>query len=255
MDFNSKSYINLINKIIENGYAVVTFLEYLQTPFDKNLVILRHDVDRTPKNALKMAELEHELGIKATYFFRSRSHVLKNEIIQKIESLGHEIGYHYENLSDTKGDFEKAIHSFSETLSKFRQIAKIKTICMHGSPLSKINNQELWKKYNFKDFDIIGEPYFSIDFNKVAYITDAGRKWNDEKVNFRDKVKSTQNYNIKDLNEIINIFLSEDAPECMMINIHPHNWAFSGIEWLKIFIWQSLKNIIKTLIHYFDKRN
>ncbi len=35
------------------------------------VVILRHDVDRKPENALKMAEIEREFDIPATYYFRS----------------------------------------------------------------------------------------------------------------------------------------------------------------------------------------
>ncbi len=255
MDFNSKRYIKLINKIIQNGYTVVAFTEYLQNSVNKKLVILRHDVDRTPQNALKMAELEHSLGIKATYFFRSRSYVLKKEIIQKIESLGHEIGYHYENLSDSNGDFDKAIKNFSETLEEFRKLATINSICMHGSPLSKYNNQDLWKKFNFKDYKIVGEPYFSLDFYKVAYITDAGRKWNDDKVNFRDKVNSDIHFDIKNTNDIVDLIISDNAPSNIMINIHPHNWAFSSIEYLKIFLWQGFKNTIKKTINLVDKRN
>lgn len=45
---------------------------------------------------------------------------------------------------------------------------------MHGNPLSPRDNRELWKKYKFKDFGIIGEAYLSIDFNEVSYFTDTG---------------------------------------------------------------------------------
>lgn len=31
---------------------------------------MRHDVDRKPQNALRMAKLENDLGIKVTYYFR-----------------------------------------------------------------------------------------------------------------------------------------------------------------------------------------
>jgi len=126
---------------------------------------------------------------------------------------------------------------------------------MHGSPLSKYDNRLLWEKYNFQDFGIAGEPYFSIDFNKTAYITDAGRKWNDEKVNFRDKVNSTIHLDIKNTNDIIKLIESNKAPTSLMINLHPHNWSFSSTEWCKISLWQGFKNAIKTTIHTLDKRD
>ncbi len=59
---------------------------------------------------------------------------------------------------------------------------------MHGSPLSKYDNKLLWKYYNYRDFGIIGEPYFDVNFSKVLYLTDTGRRWNGEKVSVRDKV-------------------------------------------------------------------
>jgi hypothetical protein len=45
-----------------------------------------------------MAELEHELGIQSTYYFRF-PYTFKPDIIGKIHDLGHEVGYHYEVLS------------------------------------------------------------------------------------------------------------------------------------------------------------
>lgn len=254
MDFTVKQYLALIATIIHSRKTVYTFEEFLETNREIGIII-RHDVDRTPLNALKMADFENQMGIRATYFFRSHSHVFKKEIIGKIQSLGHEIGYHYENLSDSKGDYNKAIRSFSETLEKFREIATIKTICMHGSPLSKYDNRFLWEKYNFQDFGIAGEPYFSVDFNKTAYITDAGRKWNDEKVNFRDRVNSTIHLDIKSTDDIIKLIKSSEAPSSLMINMHPHNWAFSSVEWGKIYFWQGFKNAVKTTFHALDKRD
>ena len=59
---------------------------------------------------------------------------------------------------------------------------------MHGSPRSRFDNKSLWKKYDYKDYGIIGEPYFDIDFNDVFYLTDTGRRWDGDKVSVRDKV-------------------------------------------------------------------
>ncbi|HRZ20220.1 MAG TPA: hypothetical protein P5184_01040, partial [Bacteroidales bacterium] len=66
-------------------------------------VVLRHDIDRLPENALKMAQIEHRKGIRATYFFRTVKPVWKAEIVRQIVSLGHEVSYHYEDLSICRG--------------------------------------------------------------------------------------------------------------------------------------------------------
>ena len=56
--------------------------------------------------------------------------------------------------------FELAIEDFERNLEKFREFYPVKTICMHGSPLSKWDNRDLWKRYDYRDYGIIAEPYF-----------------------------------------------------------------------------------------------
>ena len=98
MDFTLSAYKQLISTLQSQCYFCQTLEEYIQNPKDK-VVILRHDVDRLPGNSLKTALLENELGIRATYFFRTIPQTFKPEIIKEIAEMGHEIGYHYENLS------------------------------------------------------------------------------------------------------------------------------------------------------------
>ena len=68
-------------------------------------------------------------------------------IIREIRDMGHEIGYHYDDLSFCKGDHEKAIRRFEKNLATLREIAPVKTICMEGAPLSKWDNRDLWGKH------------------------------------------------------------------------------------------------------------
>ena len=60
---------------------------------------------------------------------------------------------------------------------------------MHGRPLSKYDNRLLWETYSYWDLGIIGEPYFDVDFSKVLYLTDTGRRWDGFDFSVRDKVK------------------------------------------------------------------
>ena len=34
------------------------------------------------------------------------------------------------------------------------------------------------KKYNYRELDIIAEPYFDVYWNEVYSLTDTGRRWN-----------------------------------------------------------------------------
>jgi hypothetical protein len=67
-------------------------------------VILRHDIDKLPANALEMAQLEHDLGVTGFYYFRVKPGLWNAGVMGKITELGHEPGYHYEYPAIAKGD-------------------------------------------------------------------------------------------------------------------------------------------------------
>ena len=282
-DFTVSRYLALLLSLKSRGREFQPLNEYIQSPnhsFSHSLLILRHDVDLLPHNALAIAQLEHDLGIRGTYYFRIVPESFDVGVIEKIAELGHEVGYHYEDVdlvvkrqtangkrqvSELIGDrlkvigdrsqvigvppkrrrtsrwqareagesgrnkavsgsmfqvsgskyrilnqslqanlpgtwnvepetdlIDLAMESFLKNLETMRKIADIKTICMHGSPLSKYDNRLLWTKYDYRDYGIIGEPYFDVDFSEVAYYTDTGRRWDGEAVSVRDKVTPVQ---------------------------------------------------------------
>jgi len=245
-DFTIQAYDLLLRELQKQSYKTSTYSDFIENyqPGNKT-VILRHDVDRKSGNALKMAKLESDTGVKASYYFRITRNSYNEDIIREIAGMGHEIGYHYEDLSFANGDKEKAIEMFRENLAKFRALYPVKTICMHGSPMSKWDNRDLWEKYDYREDAIIGEPYFDIDFEKLFYITDASRTWNNEKITKRDKVHSSLKFDFKNLEDIMILIRNKKLPDQLMVNVHPHNWSFSAVEWFKIMLWQGLKNIIK----------
>jgi hypothetical protein len=144
--------------------------------------------------------------------------------------------------------FELAIKDFEKNLNKLRKIVPIKNICMHGSPLSKWDSRDLWGKYNYRDYGIISEPYFDIDFSQVQYITDAGRSWNNAAINLRDKVNSPFENNFKHTNNIIKAAENGQLSEQIMFNIHPEHWAANSPEWLKIWAVRKVKNAVKKVV-------
>ena len=76
MDFTPKIYRDLLTIFLGRGWTfqIQTFAGFLQGPASK-AVIPRHDIDKLPANALKMAHLEHELGVAGSYYFREKSGV------------------------------------------------------------------------------------------------------------------------------------------------------------------------------------
>ena len=249
VDFTFAKYKELCEAIVESRYTALTFNQYLSlNNIPEIFIILRHDVDRKPENALKMAELENSFCITATYYFRMKEDVFIPTIIKKIADMGHEIGYHYEALDKAGGDFEKAIGIFEDELKGFRKICDVKTICMHGNPLSKWVNKDLWKKYDFKDFGIIGEPYLSVDYKKVLYLTDTGRRWN-SKFSVKDVVgaNSQREEKIRSTDDVIRM-INKGYVDQMCLLAHPNRWSDGFGAWLKELVWQNMKNVGKRIL-------
>ncbi|MDP2923538.1 MAG: hypothetical protein Q8O30_07480 [Candidatus Omnitrophota bacterium] len=248
-DFTLKILTELYNKLRKNNYEIITLCDFLKKDKSNKVCILRHDVDRWIKNAVALANTEYTLGISASYYFRYQKTFDKN-IINKIKSFGHEIGYHYEVLAKVKGNYEKAIELFKGELAEFNKISPVNTICAHGSPFSKWDNRKLWNKYNFIDFGIIGEAYLSIDFNEVLYLSDTGRSWKHGVGNIRDRVKTELNYVFSDTHELILAITENTLPDKIMLNIHPNRWNDNLFLWVTELVGQNIKNLLKRTISY-----
>ncbi|RPD98002.1 hypothetical protein EGM88_07515 [Aureibaculum marinum] len=244
MDFTVKKYKELLQALIKAGYTFQTFEEFIKAPNSKS-VILRHDVDLLPYNSLRFAEIQAENNVKGVYYFRAVPESWDEKVIKKIADLGHEIGYHYECLTTCNGDLKKGIADFEKNLIDLRKLAPVSTICMHGSPASKFDSKDLWKVYNYRDFDIIGEPYFDVNFKEVFYLTDTGRRWDGHKVSVRDKVDSNFNLTFHATNDIILNLKNGELPNQIMFTFHPQRWNDEIFKWTKELIMQNIKNIIK----------
>ena len=248
MDFTVKKYKQLLAALKLEGYHFQTFKEFIETPASK-MIILRHDVDLLPHNSLVFARLQADAGVKGVYYFRAVPESWNEEIIKEIASLGHEVGYHYENLAILNGDFEKGIYDFEKNLNALRKLVPVSTICMHGSPLSKYDSKDLWKKYDYKKYNIIAEPYFDVDYNEVLYLTDTGRRWDGHGVNVRDRVNTSFNFSFHTTEQIINAFKNKELPDKVMFTFHPQRWNDNLFMWTKELILQNIKNTIKKVLY------
>ena len=255
MDFTFKKYTTLLQTLKDNGYGFVTFERYCADNLvgDEKFVILRHDVDLKAKNSLATARIEQALGIQASYYFRVVEQSNKPEIIKTIAAMGHEIGYHYEDMAICDGHVDKAIQHFENQLEYFRQYYPVKTICMHGSPLSKYDGRDLWKTYDYHVYGVIGEPYFDVDYSQVFYLTDTGRRWDGFNVSVRDKIPKYQDQWVEkglvyhSTDDIIHAVRMETLPKKIMMTTHPQRWTDSWSEWLMEKGMQSVKNVVKRM--------
>ncbi|MES2590511.1 MAG: hypothetical protein V4608_01415 [Bacteroidota bacterium] len=247
MDFSVKKYEELLVSLITKEFLFQTFEAFILNPQPRS-IILRHDVDLLPENSLVFAKIQAEHGIKGVYYFRAVPESWNEKIIKEVASMGHEIGYHYECLTTCKGDFEKGIKDFEFNLLALRKLAKVTTICMHGSPMSSYDSKDLWTKYNYKNFGIIGEPYFDVDYKKVFYLTDTGRRWDGDKVSVRDRVDSGFNLLFHSTDDIIGSALNNQLPDQIMFTFHPQRWTDKRTLWYKELIVQNFKNQVKRIL-------
>ncbi|HPJ92139.1 MAG TPA: hypothetical protein PK662_09420 [Bacteroidales bacterium] len=247
MDFTLTAYKNLLTTLQSAGYAFYTFEHYLSIPkHAEKFVILRHDVDEYSGNALKMAKIEHTLGIKSTYYFRIIKQSNNPEIIKQIAAMKHEIGYHYEDLAMAEGDYEKAIKSFQLNLAYFRNYYPIKTVCMHGSATSKHDNRLLWSTYKLEDFDLWGEPYLSLDFKKIFYLSDTGYAWDGGKFAVRDVVENSFGISYHSTQEIIQSIEKGKLPSQVMILAHTL-WTNNYFQWIVLHLREFIRNNFKRM--------
>lgn len=263
MDFSFVNYRLLLTSLLEKGYNFQTFEQFLQNP-DSKVVILRHDVDLKARNSLETAKIENSLGIVGSYYFRVIPQSYNLGIIQQIAELGHEIGYHYETMDSVNEKFrinnlkfrndeeriDEAYKLFCEHLEDFRKRYPVRTICMHGSPKSAFDNKDIWKKYDYKQLGIIGEPYFDIDFDKFFYLTDTGRCWNGYRFSVRDKMPQQERWIkeglvFKKTTDIVEAAKQNKLPPQIMITVHPQRWTNNYLEWSKELVAQRIKNIVK----------
>lgn len=246
-DFTLQKYHELCTFLNSQGYATLTVEHYLEFKKEKKLplkfVVLRHDVDRWINNAIQMAREENQNNIASTYYFRFPK-TFEIDSIRKIADLGHEIGYHYEVLSKRKGDEIAAIESFKDELDCFNKYFLIKTICMHGNPLSQYDNRDLWKKYNYRDYGIIGEAYLSM--SDLVYFSDTGRTWSGKFSKF-DFISGTISKSNLNSTEDLKIWICENSPSGLYLVIHPERWAGSIKQYIISWCMDLVVNVGKKL--------
>lgn len=242
-DFTRQTYRALLQALKQSG------IDY----------VLRHDVDKRPRHSLAFAQIEREEGVQAVYYFRCVPESNDPAVIEQIAALGHEIGYHYEDMSLCHGDTQAAIRHFEQWLTYFRKFYPVHRICMHGAPTSQYDGRDLWKTYDYHAYGVDYEPYFDEDFQTTFYLTDTGRRWDGFRTSVRDKVPQQKIWCRQGLvfhttYDIIawlqsGQWQSGAAPvQRIMLTTHPQRWTDNMGEWLQEKFIQTVKNAIKMVL-------
>lgn len=168
---SEKNYINLLKTLITNNYKFESFDN--RNKYEK-IVLLRHDIDVNLNYALKLAEIEKELNIKATYFLMLRSPMYNLfsrsnlKIVKKIIELGHHIGLHFDTFGLENDKIQETIDFEINTLNKLLSVT-ISTVSFHQPCESILNNKIKIDKIN---------TYDKNDMKDIFYISDSNANLN-----------------------------------------------------------------------------
>ncbi len=249
-DFTLEMYGELLRFFVKSGYIICSVDDFLSGRNNaRNTVIMRHDIDRRIYKAVDFAQIEHDLDIRSTYYFR-HPYTFQPSVIQKIRDMGHEIGYHYEVMSKAGGDPVLAGTLFREELDDFYKYFHVKTVCMHGAPLSPYDNRDFWNYYSFEEFGLSGEAYLSM--KGLYYYSDTGRTWSyAHKV--RDRLQTQMNTTSEDVHSTWDLIRAVDTnkPRVVYILTHPERWAGSSGEWVYVLGRDTAVNFGKVLLAFF----
>ena len=225
---------------------------------NEKYLVLKHDVETDVARAYEMAKIEYKYGHRGVYYVQAYllSCSRNIEILKKIESLGHEVSYHYDVMDACKGNIDEAIKEFEKNLKIFKDVGfSIYTLCQHGNPIIErvgytsnrdfFRNTKVQKLYpNLSDI--------MVDFKVKAkteyiYFSDAGRQFKliFDPIN-NDIVKSDEkNLCFDNLDELIPYIEKNNC----FISTHPHRWTKSAKAYvIKMWIFKVVKKIAKTIV-------
>ena len=137
MEFTYTAYRELLDFLRQGGYAFTDYHDYQSYP---RCVILRHDIDNSLPQALRLAEIEAEEGVKSTWFvllrtdFYNPASAASQRILRRLGELGHEIGLHFDEMAYAS---ESGIGSYASSSTEeliVREAGILADIC--GCPIA-----------------------------------------------------------------------------------------------------------------------
>jgi hypothetical protein len=174
--FSLAAYERTLLKAKRLGYAFPTVSE-LGRGFGhlERLVLLRHDIDVSPLNALEMARLEHRLGVRSSYFVLMHSPFYNPgaaehwDALREIASLGFEVGLHYEvDFFEARGlDPLQGVLDDAKALGHLLGLP-IRSVSQHR-PASGSLVREIDQHYV--------DAYRDELMHGLRYVSDSGFKW------------------------------------------------------------------------------
>lgn len=181
IDFNVDGYIKLLNTI-KSQYKITKFSDLFlehQLNSTKKKCLLRHDIDYCLSSALRIAEIEKEQEVNASFYFLMDSQYYNPvspesmKIIKEIASMGHEIALHFDYSAYPTTEHYDVIQNHSQILSRASK-SKTTSVSFHNPGI-------------YKDGIVRDETYHTLYNTYANNITSRFVYFSDSLCRFRDK--------------------------------------------------------------------
>lgn len=256
--FYYKNWRKFCKTISSDSRIKCTASESLRLPYGSHFIVLKHDVEANVPKALKLAEIEHQYGIKGSYYVQA--YLLKDKrnvaVLKKMQEMGHEISYHYDVLDANSGDYIKADADFAYWINCFKKDGFcFSTICQHGNPIKKRigynSNRDFFRNKNIKSkypelTDMVVD-YSCHAVDEYIYISDAGYVWKHiTEPETNDIHKDALTITIGNFSKLIK-YIAE-TEKSIILSTHPHRWKrFMFTIYSKIIIFKTLRCLARIL--------
>lgn len=180
MEFTYNAYRGLLHLLREENYAFTDYRRYAES---SRCVILRHDIDNSLSQAVRLAEIEAEEGVHSTWFvllrtdFYNPASAASQQALRRIRELGHEIGLHFDEMAYAgEGGTGSCAGSSTEELI-VREAGILADIC--GCPVTTVSMHRPSKATLEADLHIPGmvNSYGQTFFHDFKYLSDSHRRW------------------------------------------------------------------------------
>lgn len=225
--FTRAAYAGLVDAIRDGGYETLTVREYLSPGrLPERFVVLRHDVDRKPGRAEALAGLEADLGVSASYYFHPSA--FRETRAERVEDLGHEVGYHYDDVATARGDRQTARALFANNLRVFRRACDVDTVSPHAAALSPHDNASLWERGPaFEEFGLLGDADRSVDYVDLSFFSDAGHTFRERPADRARALGERDQVATADTPGDLAARFREGAVDRACLLTHPRRWTNS----------------------------
>lgn len=178
-DFTYSAYRRILQTAVELGYV---FREFSEPVPDTRHILWRHDIDYDIEGALDLAIIEHEIGVRGTYFiwlhspFYNAFDVASLTILDRICALGHTLGLHFD-ASYYGIDHRVGRASVSQKIAREAQL--ISELFGTSVNVMSFHNPTVSNMLAFEDTYLGGclNAYSTVIKNEYTYGSDSNGYW------------------------------------------------------------------------------